>query len=247
MMMFRNIILIFIFAHVLSDFYFQPVKLADAKDKKYVFLIVHSFIYGVVTIGCALPFSSINILIGALILSLIHFTMDTIKYVIISKKLLLKDHSSLYLVDQLVHVASIIEISYIIAFNEDYIVVLPIIRKMLEVVSNDATVIFKWLIALLLIGKPANITIKKLILKYEPSDWVVMQSNSAGAFIGTLERIIVLLCLYSNQYSAIGFVLTAKSIARYNKMTEDKEFSEYYLLGTLLSMLYVICTYFIVF
>jgi len=245
--MFKSILLIFILAHVLGDFYFQPVKLAEAKDKSYVFVIVHSLIYISVTILCALLCSSINILIGAMVLSLIHFTVDTAKYVCINKKLLLKAKLNLYIIDQLIHIACIIAVSYIIAFYDDYIVVLPLIRQMFEVVSNDIAIVFKWLLALLLIDKPANITIKKLILKYEPSDREVIESNSAGAFIGTLERIIVLLCLYSNQYSAIGFVFTAKSIARYNKMTEDKEFSEYYLLGTLLSMLYVICTYFIVF
>ena len=43
-----------------------------------------------------------------------------------------------------------------------------------------------------------------------------------------------------NQYSAIGFVLTAKSVARYDKIAKDEKFAEYYLLGTLTSTLCVI-------
>ena len=38
-----------------------------------------------------------------------------------------------------------------------------------------------------------------------------------------------------NQYAAMGLVLTAKSIARYDKITKDEKFAEYYLLGTLIS------------
>ena len=38
-----------------------------------------------------------------------------------------------------------------------------------------------------------------------------------------------------DQYSAVGLVLTAKSIARYDKISKDQIFAEYYLLGTLLS------------
>ena len=38
-----------------------------------------------------------------------------------------------------------------------------------------------------------------------------------------------------NQYAALGLVLTAKSIARYDKIAKDEKFAEYYLLGTLLS------------
>ena len=42
------------------------------------------------------------------------------------------------------------------------------------------------------------------------------------------------------QYSSVGLVLTAKSIARYNKIAEDQKFAEYYLLGTLLSTICVL-------
>lgn len=41
-------------------------------------------------------------------------------------------------------------------------------------------------------------------------------------------------------YSAVGLVLTAKSIARYDRISKEQEFAEYYLLGTLLSTIYAI-------
>lgn len=58
--------------------------------------------------------------------------------------------------------------------------------------------------------------------------------------IGTFERIIILFFLSIQQYSSIGLVLTTKSIARYNKISEDQMFAEYYLLGTLLSTICVL-------
>lgn len=58
-----------------------------------------------------------------------------------------------------------------------------------------------------------------------------------------LERVIVLLLLSAGQYAAIGFVLTAKSVARYNRISEDARFAEYYLLGTLLSTAMVLGVY----
>lgn len=72
------------------------------------------------------------------------------------------------------------------------------------------------------------------------------QDNNAGRFIGTIERIIMLIFLSIGQYSAIGLVLTAKSIARYDKIAKEPEFAEYYLLGTLLSTLAVVITSFII-
>ena len=69
---------------------------------------------------------------------------------------------------------------------------------------------------------------------------------NAGKLIGTLERAIIALLLLVNQYAAIGLVLTAKSVARYEKLKE-KNFAEYYLLGTLLSTLLVIAAYLFLF
>ena len=70
--------------------------------------------------------------------------------------------------------------------------------------------------------------------------------KKAGGFIGLLERLLILLFLSINQYSAIGLVLTAKSIARYDEISKDKDFAEYYLLGTLLSTFIVISSFLIV-
>ena len=53
--------------------------------------------------------------------------------------------------------------------------------------------------------------------------------------------------LYAGQWTAIGFVLTAKSVARYNKISEDPQFAEYYLLGTLLSSLLIMVSYYLIF
>ncbi|HOO28849.1 MAG TPA: hypothetical protein PLU43_10330 [Lachnospiraceae bacterium] len=57
-----------------------------------------------------------------------------------------------------------------------------------------------------------------------------------GRIIGKLERVIIAILVLCNQFAAIGFVLTAKSIARF-KQLEDKEFAEKYLIGTLASVL----------
>ena len=55
--------------------------------------------------------------------------------------------------------------------------------------------------------------------------------ENAGEWIGILERIITLTFVFTNSYTAIAFALTAKSIARFKEL-ENKDFAEYYLLGT---------------
>ena len=115
-------------------------------------------------------------------------------------------------------------------------------------ITIDVMQVLSWLLLLLVVIQPFSITIKKVLYRYRPliSEEKGGQPN-AGAFIGILERLIILLLLSVGQYAAIGFVLTAKSIARYNKIAENPEFSEYYLLGTLLSAMLVISAYLIIF
>jgi hypothetical protein len=83
--------------------------------------------------------------------------------------------------------------------------------------------------------------IRQLIAKYKPQNISENPSDtpySAGALIGILERILILALLSVGQYAAIGLVLTAKSVARYDQIAKQKDFAEYYLLGTLLSTLW---------
>lgn len=94
-----------------------------------------------------------------------------------------------------------------------------------------------WILALLLVHKPINLLIQKMLLIYKPVDRTaeMKRNRNAGRLIGTLERIIMLILISRGQYSAAGLVLTSKSIARYDRISKDQDFAEYYLLGTLMS------------
>lgn len=58
---------------------------------------------------------------------------------------------------------------------------------------------------------------------------------SRGKLIGYIERLLVLLLTFFSAYPAIGFIVAAKSIARFKQM-DDRDWAEYFLLGTLTSM-----------
>ncbi|WP_319477354.1 hypothetical protein [Marispirochaeta aestuarii] len=56
-----------------------------------------------------------------------------------------------------------------------------------------------------------------------------------GRVIGYLERAIILVLMLSGNIAAIGFVLAAKGITRFRQL-DDRDFAEYVLIGTLLSV-----------
>lgn len=59
---------------------------------------------------------------------------------------------------------------------------------------------------------------------------------SRGRMIGVLERALALTLVLLGQYAALGLIVAAKSLARF-KALEDREFAEYFLIGTLASLL----------
>lgn len=62
-----------------------------------------------------------------------------------------------------------------------------------------------------------------------------------GATIGVLERLLIVTFVLVGAESAIGLVVAAKTIARFRQL-DDRDFAEYYLLGTLASVSVAIVT-----
>jgi hypothetical protein len=62
-----------------------------------------------------------------------------------------------------------------------------------------------------------------------------------GSTIGILERLLVCVFILTGSDVAVGFVVAAKTLARF-KQLDDREFAEYYLLGTLASVAVAIAT-----
>jgi hypothetical protein len=56
-----------------------------------------------------------------------------------------------------------------------------------------------------------------------------------GATIGVLERLLIVTFVLTGSTAAVGFVVGAKTLARFRQL-DDRDFAEYYLLGTLASV-----------
>jgi hypothetical protein len=56
-----------------------------------------------------------------------------------------------------------------------------------------------------------------------------------GATIGVLERLLIVVFMLAGADAAVGFVVGAKTLARF-RLLDDRDFAEYYLLGTLASV-----------
>ena len=98
-----------------------------------------------------------------------------------------------------------------------------------------------WLAALLLLAEPANRLLRwSLGLVGKPVTGGaagVVADLGRGEAIGVLERWIALVMVARGDYAALGFLMAAKALARHKRFEDDPAFAEYFLVGTLGSVL----------
>lgn len=240
---YKEILIVFLLAHVLSDFYFQTESMARKKENNFKYIVIHSIVYGLITlISVKLICKNFeDIYLWIIIIS--HFLVDAIKYFLKKNEFIKKYQRYIFIIDQTIHITILMIVSYfMIKSGKNYEYNLMAL-DILNVIGISIQSIIILIVQILLVHKPTNIFIVNIIQSYKPNDKEdknTKNTKNAGRMIGTIERIIMLFFILIKQYSSVGLILTAKSIARYNKISEDKEFAEYYLLGTLLSTICVL-------
>lgn len=246
--LFKDFLIFLLFLHILGDYYFQTPLLSERKAKSYSAVLQHCLIYSIVCLLALIPVMDAQLLFAVIIAALSHLMIDNAKlcyidYLKKNNQYTAVKERTIYIADQILHLLSLTLIAYVMVTEGANIQIAPFLSNILSTVFPSAKSAFIWMVMFLFIWKPANITIRYLLSIYKPSYKDGSDTGKAGSFIGLLERLLILILLSINQFSAIGLVLTAKSIARYDKISKDKEFAEYYLLGTLLSTIIVIVVY----
>lgn len=245
------ILTLFILAHILGDFYFQSDKLSQKKEVHYPSVLIHSLYYTIAMFLVIIPVFSLKFLLLGIVFSLAHLCIDSAKFISTAKKAKQSSWSlvakrNIFFLDQIAHLLFICFVLVYFPLNDKDIQILDFVSFFLNRMGLSPRMILTWISLAFLIHKPTNIAITTILAPYKPNmaEPTSQETNNtdknAGRIIGTLERAIIIILIFLKQYSAIGLVLTAKSIARYDKIAKEPSFSEYYLLGTLLSTLMVI-------
>ena len=236
------IIAILISVHLLADFLFQTSAYSEKKRKKLNPLLLHCFIYFIVFEIVLLPILQFKkaILLGMIISTchfLINFTKNKLEKSFPQRRLQIW----IFSINQLIHFALLIGMNYI--FNLENSVSNLYIK--LQGYENFKTIIL-YIYVFSTIFEPASVFIRKLFTSISSKIYpkANLEELKAGNIIGKLERIIIAILLLNNQFRVIGFVLPAKSIARFKQM-ENRDFAEKYLIGTLTSFLIVLISIFI--
>ena len=209
-------------AHLVGDFFLQPHKWVIHKEankaaSKYLYLhiLVHLALYFLVLwdfkywkMILLLAFSHLIIDLGKLYLE--RFFPNT---------------SIPFFLDQFLHVAVIYVCSFCTELPEHFILLIQNINWGL-------------VLAIVFVTFPSAIIMGKLMERM--SDQIETDHKSlpnAGKYIGIIERLFVLVFILLGRWEAIGLLITAKSVFRFNDLKESnsRKLTEYILIGTLVS------------
>ena len=236
------IVAILISVHLLADFLFQTSAYSEKKRKKLKPLLLHCFIYFIVFEIVLLPILQFKkVFLLGMIISVLHFFINFTKNKLEKSFPQRRLQIWIFSINQLIHFALLIGMNYI--FNLENSVSNLYLK--LEGYENFKIIVL-YTSVFSIIFEPASLFIRKLFTSISPKIYpkANLEELKAGNIIGKLERIIIAILLFNNQFGVIGFVLTAKSIARFKQM-ENRDFAEKYLIGTLTSFLIVLISVFI--
>lgn len=219
-------------AHFLADFTFQSADWANKKTEKFRYLLGHALVYAILlataTLVC-IPANNAWLPIGIIVLS--HFIIDGIRILLDKHTQSKLVHFASFVIDQALHIGIIYLVCHIFGLNNLLSVWVCNLSLPIDIEKT-----LRYALIFIIILDPAAVFVKKLsfYIAKEGSTPSHKKEPPIGRVIGKLERIIIAILVMCNEIGAIGFVLTAKSLARY-KQLNDQNFAEKYLVGTLSS------------
>jgi hypothetical protein len=213
-----NYLIRLLLAHFLSDFLFQSKKMVENKKWLSKEMLFHILIVFFVTLLIAE-----NIYI-TLIISVSHYIIDGIKIEFNKKEL---SKTLVFIIDQMLHLLIII-----LCWSSYFGISQSVLKTILLPLNNYYfSLIF---LSYFLVTTPFGYFIGLMTKRFQNNQNNEIKTDKNGFLIGIFERLIILTFIIIGEYSAIGFLITGKSIIRFSSKKEDIK-SEYVLLGTMIS------------
>ncbi len=233
-------LILFLFsAHVISDFLVQSSRVAREKEEHVQVLLLHGILTLLTTLVITIPFWGRKLLPGIVVLAVFHTAIDWWKA---RTEPRWKETLATFLADQALHGISVVIVWLIlvrVGATDELWFAIPVDW------FEPATIVLVVAAGFVFNGKGGTAIVRKLLERYpdvlpdrEGKD---AAAYSMGRMIGDLERFITYTLVLLGQWGALGFIIAAKSIARFREL-ERQSFADYYLIGTLSSLLVAIVT-----
>ncbi|HEX2606420.1 MAG TPA: DUF3307 domain-containing protein [Flavisolibacter sp.] len=220
-----------VFAHLTTDFILQPRRWVEHRNQRH-FGSVYLYVHGLITAALAYFLIGWSHWIVALIILITHTLID-------GWKSYRKETLGYFLLDQLFHILILLG-CWAFLYTEKGAVI-----SYWKSFSNNPAV---WMIATawIVLTLPAGILIGKLTQKWREQLPDAEGLNDAGKWIGIMERSLIFFLVLLGKWEAIGLLIAAKGLLRFNESNRPEIKTEYLLIGTLISLSMAILSGFIV-
>jgi len=228
--------LLLLIAHVLADFYWQPTPwVVDKKEKSFKSRYLYYHVVVVIVTSYVILGQWGNPL-PAILIGVIHGIIDVIKLTFDKK-----GSATWFVADQAAHLITIaiaaILLTSNISIGFDTLKTWLYTPKTLSLLSGALLCLSPISFLVGILTKPWRDELDKLVP--DANDTLA----NAGRWIGMSERLLIFVFVVVSQFSAIGFLIAAKSLLRYNDKSATGDIpsayiskkSEYVLVGTLMS------------
>lgn len=233
--------------HVLADFLIQTEAVAARKGRQPAVLLLHGMLTFCTHALVLMPFWSGSLVVPLVALGVYHVLLDFTKGRL-ENPVRTSGRLGPFFVDQSLHAVGLIAVWL-------WLRDLGAAYRPLDFVPYDTiTLIAAWSVivsGLVFNGKGGTAIVRGLLSRYpaivprtEVSDGPGVSGPDEyemGRTIGILERALVYVLVLAGQWAALGLVVAAKSIARFPELSNQR-FADYYLLGTLASLLTALIT-----
>jgi hypothetical protein len=214
-------------SHLITDFILQPKAWVAERNARH-FSSPKLYWHGLITAIFAWIMAGWQYWLIAIIILITHTVIDGWK----SYK---AQTVNWFLIDQLLHILVITGCWFFIFFQWNEIS--AVWQKMN--VQKDT---WKLITGFVFVTIPAGILIGQFTKEWRDKIPDAENLANAGKWIGIIERIIILVFVLQNQYSAIGLLIAAKGIIRFNDKDRQEIKTEYLVIGTLISIAIAIIT-----
>lgn len=206
--------------HLLGDFVFQTAKLSELKTEKIRCLLLHILLVFLSLLVASLSYLSFKLVICLIIIAAIHAIDFLKKYT--------RKNMIAFFLDQGIHIVSLVLVPGIFGLID----LSKVYQALLLLTQNE--VIWIYAAGYMAGVFAARIVIQVLIDEIVPNNHSA-NGSSISAYMGMVERLIVITLAILNQYTAIGIIFAIKGAARKMFMESRQENGEYYFFGTGLS------------
>jgi hypothetical protein len=219
--------------HLLGDFLFQSRRMAEGKGRDLI-LLQHVGAVSAAQLALLLPFLGVEVVLGVLVIGALHWLIDRTK-----ARWPWEEPGSLglFLLDQAAHLVVLAGVfAALVLFAPPPLHLQPEVARVFALGALVLGVFaFNWTGGGAIVSGALAGLSPTLETDEEESSGVA----GSGRVIGILERTLTLVLILAGQWAAIMLLLTAKSIARFEEL-KQRRFAEYYLVGTLTSLLVAI-------